>query len=121
MGDIRISLLARADIVDILIYTRETFGPQARLRYEQLIATALRDLADEPDRRGSLARPEFGETIRSYHLRFSRDRTGGSSLVRRPRHIVLYRIIRPGLVGVGRLLHDAMELERYLPADFGTP
>ncbi|WP_249116975.1 hypothetical protein [Ciceribacter sp. L1K23] len=38
MGDIRISLLARADIVDILIYTHETFGPQARLRYEQLIA-----------------------------------------------------------------------------------
>ncbi|MCL6706464.1 type II toxin-antitoxin system RelE/ParE family toxin [Pseudomonas sp. R2.Fl] len=122
MGDFRLSLLARADIVDILAYTHEPFGPQARLRYERLIATALRDLANDPERRGSLARPEFGEAVRSYHLRFSRDRAGGDfGSVRRPRHFVLYRPIAPNLIGIGRLLHDAMELERHLPADFGEP
>lgn len=122
MGDFRLSLLARADIVNILAYTNETFGPQARVRYERLIATALRDLAAEFERRGSIPRPELGAAIRSYHLRHSRERAaGGFGMVRRPRHFVLYRRIGPDLIGIGRLLHDALELERHLPTDFGEP
>ncbi|WP_246103356.1 hypothetical protein [Rhizobium straminoryzae] len=42
-----------------------------------------------------------------------------SGIVRRPRHLILFRSIRPDLVGIGRVLHDSMELSRHLPPDFG--
>ena len=43
--------------------------------------------------------------------------SGSVSLpVRRPRHFVIYRF-ESGLVEVGRLLHDAMELARHLGPD----
>jgi toxin ParE1/3/4 len=40
--------------------------------------------------------------------------------VKRPRHLLLYRILAPELIGIGRILHDAMELERHLPPDYGA-
>lgn len=120
MADYRLSATARADIVEALSWTHEHFGEQARLRYERLLVTALRDLAAEPERAGSVGRPELGEHVRSYHLRHSRDRAGRESgIVRRPRHLLLYRVARPDLIGVGRVLHDAMEIERHLPAGYG--
>ena len=67
-----------------------------------------------------MARPELGPAIRSYHLRHSRDRAGASEgAVRTLRHLLLYRTVTSGVVGVGRVLHDAMELERHLPPGFG--
>ncbi|RWE18757.1 MAG: type II toxin-antitoxin system RelE/ParE family toxin, partial [Mesorhizobium sp.] len=39
-------------------------------------------------------------------------------IVQRPRHLLLYWI-GPSLIGVGRVLHDAMELERHLPTNYG--
>jgi toxin ParE1/3/4 len=32
---------------------------------------------------------------------------------------LLYRLAHPGLIGVGRVLHDGMEIERHLPGQFG--
>jgi toxin ParE1/3/4 len=85
---IRLTSAARADIVDILEYSEVRFGRDARQRYEQLVATALRDIVEEPERPGSAARPELGGDIRSWHLRLSRERANaGHSAVRRPRHI----------------------------------
>lgn len=120
MADFRLSASARADIVEILEWTHEHFGELARLRYERLLVIALRELASEPERIGSVARPELGAHIRSYHLRHSRDRARHESgIVRQPRHLLLYRFVRPDLIGVGRVLHDAMEIERHLPTDYG--
>ncbi|TKT46604.1 type II toxin-antitoxin system RelE/ParE family toxin [Rhizobium sp. LC145] len=120
MADFRLSAVAEADLVELLAWTQERFGTQARLRYERLLVVALHDIAVEPQRPGSTLRPELGEDIRSYHLRHSRDRARNESgVVRRPRHLLLYRIAHPGLVGVGRVLHDAMEIERHLPTDYG--
>lgn len=120
MADFRLSTLARADIVGILEWTHTQFGELARLRYERLLVIALRELAAEPERTGSVVRPELGANVRSYHLRHSRDRARHESgVVRRPRHLLLYRFTRSGLIGVGRVLHDAMEIERHLPADYG--
>jgi toxin ParE1/3/4 len=46
-------------------------------------AAALRDLARQPDRPGSLARPELGAGVRSWHLRLSREHvTPGAGIVR---------------------------------------
>lgn len=120
MTGFHLSETAQADIIEILAQTHERFGEQARLRYEYLLVTALRDLAAEPDRLGSVSRPELGDNVRSYHLRHSRDRARHESgIVRRPRHLLLFRFARPDLIGIGRVLHDAMEIERHLPSDYG--
>lgn len=110
----RLSASAEADVVGILGWTHEQFGEAARLRYESLIVAALRDVAAQPDRPGSIARPELGAGVRSWHLRLSRDHVAeGVGVVRRPRHFLVYRL-EPGLLVVGRVLHDAMELARNL-------
>ncbi|HTP72911.1 MAG TPA: type II toxin-antitoxin system RelE/ParE family toxin [Burkholderiaceae bacterium] len=111
---LRLSAAAQADIVEILAWSEDQFGESARLRYEALIAAALRDIAEQPDRTGSIARPELGASVRSWHLRSSRDRARTDlGAVRRPRHFVIYRV-ESDLLIVGRVLHDAMELVRYL-------
>lgn len=120
MADFRISAAAQADIIELLARTHERFGKLARSRYEHLLVTALGDLAVDPDRIGTVKRPELGEGVRSYHLRHSRDRARHENgIVRRPRHLLLFRLARPDLIGIGRVLYDAMELERHLPSGYG--
>jgi toxin ParE1/3/4 len=120
MAIFRLAASAQADIAHLLAWTEVNFGDTARRRYETLLITGLRDIASDPERAGSAARPELGEAVRSYHLRHSRERArliGG--LVRRPRHLLLYRELVPGVIGVGRVLYDAMEIEAHLPPDYG--
>lgn len=113
----RLSAAAQGDVFSILVWTHEQFGEAARLRYESLIVAALRDVASQPDRPGSLARPELGAGVRSWHLRLSQDHVKpGVERVRRPRHFLVYRF-EPALVVVGRILHDAMELAPHLGPD----
>lgn len=120
MAVYRLARAAQADIVDLLAWTEANFGEMARLRYQQLLIVALRDIATEPERLNSIARPELGENVRSYHLRHSRERGRTEhGVVIRPRHLLLYRFARADLIGIGRVLHDAMEVERHLPQDYG--
>ncbi|MFN7093656.1 MAG: type II toxin-antitoxin system RelE/ParE family toxin [Allorhizobium sp.] len=96
--------------------TEEEFGSDARLRYEWLLVTALRDLAADPHRNGTVPRVDIAPEVRSYHLRHSRDRARHETgIVRRPRHLILFRLLPPEIVGVGRILHDSMDLQRHLP------
>jgi len=120
MALLRLSATAEADIISVLAWTESRFGELAPRRYERLLATALRDVGADPEPAGSVLRPELGPGIRSYHLFHSRERarTDGA-IVRRPRHFLLYRAMTPDLVGIGRVLHDAMDLERNLPLDYG--
>ena len=113
----RLSDAAQGDVLSILAWTHDQFGEAARLRYESLIVAALRDVATEPDRPGSLARPELGAGVRSWHLRLGRNHVEpGEAVVRRPAHFLVYRSVR-SLVVVGGVLHDAMELARHLDPD----
>ncbi|MGH8816429.1 type II toxin-antitoxin system RelE/ParE family toxin [Achromobacter pestifer] len=110
----RLSATAQADIVDILAWTHAQFGEAAGERYEALLVAALRDISMQPDRAGSIERPELGDGVRSWHLRLSRERARlKSGIVRQPRHFVIYRIAG-AVVLVGRVLHDAMELARHM-------
>ena len=112
----RLSAAAQADIVDILAHSQANFGEAARLRYEALLLTALRDIAASPRRTGTLDRPELGAGARTWHLRDSRERARtASGIVRSPRHLVLFRVEADGTIAVGRVLHDAMELARHRP------
>lgn len=120
MANFKLSAAAEADIVALLAWTESRFGDLARRRYETLLASALRDIAADPDRLGSLSRPELGADVRSYHLFYSRERArhhGG--IVRRPRHFFLYRVTGPDGIGIGRVLHDTMEAAQHLPPDYG--
>ncbi|MBN9222485.1 MAG: type II toxin-antitoxin system RelE/ParE family toxin [Mesorhizobium sp.] len=119
MAVYRLAASAEEDIAQLLAYTSTNFGEIARIRYERLLITALRDIAADPMRTGSVARAEFGDNVRSYHLRYSRDRARTDhGIVQRPRHLLLYRAAT-GVIGIGRVLHDVMELERHLPAVYG--
>jgi toxin ParE1/3/4 len=110
----RLSKAAQSDILDILAWSQRRFGEGARKRYETLIVTALRDVAAQSDRPGSLERPELGVGVRSWHLRLSRERARtATGVVRQPRHFLIYRM-EAGSVVCGRVLHDAMELARHL-------
>ncbi|MEJ1977960.1 MAG: type II toxin-antitoxin system RelE/ParE family toxin [Acetobacteraceae bacterium] len=116
----RLSAAAETDIVLLLAHTQARFGETARQRYEALLVTGLRDVSSDPERPGSAARPELGPAVRSYHLRHSRDRARTpDGVVRQPRHILLYRAVRLGLIGVGRVLYDGMDVERHLPSQYG--
>ena len=115
----RLSLAAQADIYEILAWSHDRFGEGARIRYEALIVAALRDVADQPGRPGSIERPELGAGTRSWHLGLSRGRAAALATVRHPRHFLIYRV-EPDAVAIGRVLHDAMELASHMdPAAFG--
>lgn len=105
---------AEEDIISVLAWTHEQFGETARLRHESLMAVALRDVALQPDRPGSLLRPELGAGVRSWHLRLSRHHvTPGAGVVRRPRHFFVYRL-EPELLVLGRVQHGATVLAHNL-------
>jgi len=114
----RLTDSARNDIVAILTRTHEQFGETARRRYEALIVTALRDVATDPVRPGTRAISELGEGVRCWHLRGSRERARTpEGTVGRPRHLIIYRPEAENRIAIGRILHDAMDLERHRPSD----
>jgi toxin ParE1/3/4 len=116
----RLSQPATADILDILVWTAMHFGDSARRRYQVLITTALLDIETDPLLPGSRSRLELGPGIRSFHLEHSRRRAmSPDGIVQRPRHLILYRFLDPAVIGIGRILHDAMDIERHLPKQFG--
>lgn len=120
MARYQLSTPALKDIVEILTYTEEHFGRVQRTRYETLLFTALTDLANDPEQLGSRLQAELGVGVRLYHVRHSRDRARTrSGRVTAPRHLVVYRHKVPGIVGIGRILHDAMDIERHRPDTFG--
>jgi toxin ParE1/3/4 len=118
MRRVRLSVQAEADIAALLDWSETHFGRAGRLRYETLVIAALDDLADDPRRAGSKERLDLGAGVRCYHLLFSRKRQrGAAGKVRSPRHLILYRI-RSEFIDVGRILHDAMDVERHVPPDY---
>jgi toxin ParE1/3/4 len=110
---------ARSDIVSILAWTEENFGPQTLKRYGKLIATAIEEVADNPELAGSSKRPEIADHCRTYHLYFSRKSAGrAGDRIRNPRHFLLYRVTESNVVEIGRVLHDSMELQTHLPEEY---
>lgn len=113
MPRLRLAAPARTDIAGLLDWSAEHFGQAGRLRYEALLETALKDIAAEPGRAGSREEPQLAPGLRICHLRLSRRRAIEKSIVRSPRHVIVYRAERD-LVVVLRVLHDAMDIARHL-------
>jgi toxin ParE1/3/4 len=93
------------------------FGPRARVRYSNLITMALDAIRTDPQRPGAISRPEIGPDIYTFHLAHIR-RLKAADRVRRPRHLVLFRLADPQTILVGRLLHDSMDMAVHVPPDF---
>jgi toxin ParE1/3/4 len=117
--DIIIAPAARSDIVNILAWTRDNFGPMTLKRYARLIQTAIEDVAENPECMGSESRPEIADHCRTYHLYHSRQKAGKPGhRIRNPRHILLYRVVESDILEIGRILHDSMDLEQHLPEEY---
>ncbi len=117
--DVIIAPSARSDIEKILAWTQETFGPQTSKRYGKLIATAIEQVADNPELVGSAGRPEIARDCRTYHLYFSRSSAGrAKDRIRQPRHFLLYRVTDTNILEISRDLHDSMELQANLPDEY---
>jgi toxin ParE1/3/4 len=99
----------------LLAWTETRYGADARRRHEVLLQTGLREVALDPYLGGNIFRPELGQAVRGFHLRHSRDAARAiGAVVHAPRHLVIYRAIDPGIVDVGRILHDSMNLRRHV-------
>jgi toxin ParE1/3/4 len=116
MARFRLSLLARADLAQILATSAERWGIEGRRRYAVVLAAGMRKVAAEPEGPTTRERVELSRGIRSFHLRNAcADRT--QAQVRRPVHVLYYRAVRPGLVEIVRVLHERMEPSRHIGAD----
>ena len=117
MASIRLTGPAASDIAELLEWSEETFGTLARRRYEALIATALKDIAQDWQRAGSVRRDDLKTGCRAFHLRHSRSRAKvGGGVVQSPRHILVYRLVPGDIVVILRVLHESMDPPRHLDA-----
>src|SRR5262245_12047388 len=116
MARLRLSLLARADLAQILAISVERWGVEGRRCYAAVLPASLRKIAAEPDGPATRDRAELSPGIRSIHLRNARVGERGVK-VRKPAHVVLYRIVGPGLVEIVRVLHERMEPSRHVRAE----
>lgn len=120
--EVIISPTAQADIEAILAWSKETFGPLTMKRYATLIQTAIEDVAEDPERPGSLARVDLAATCRTYHLFHSRKKAGArGNRIRSPRHFLAYRMCAAEVLEVIRVLHDSMDLNEQLPEEYRAP
>ena len=113
MSRFRLARPAQSDLADILATSAERWGADGRRRYAMLIAAAMRKAAADPE--GPLTRPrsDLDRGLRSLHIRHAR-RDAPDANVRTPMHILYYRIVRPGLIEIVRVLHERMEPGRHI-------
>jgi len=117
MARFRLSLLARADIAQILATSAERRGPEGRRRYAAFLAAGLRKVAAEAEGPTTRDRVDLFDGIRSFHLRNARAPIAEGTKVKRPVHVLYYRVVRPGLVEIARVLHERMEPSRHISAE----
>jgi toxin ParE1/3/4 len=113
MARFRLSRPAQTDLARILSASLEQWGADGKRRYAVTLATAMRKLASDPRDRG-----ELQPGLRSLHLRYAGVRRRDAQ-VRRPVHVLYYRVIRAGLVEIVRILHARMEPARWLETGSG--
>ena len=114
----RVARRAQTDLMIILGDSAEKWGAEASRRYGVTLMRAMRQVASNPEGRLTRPRPDLRPDLRSFHLRHVRQ-TGRLPAVKRPVHVIYYRVVEPGLVEIARVLHDRMEPARQfeVPAD----
>jgi toxin ParE1/3/4 len=116
MARFRLSRLARVDLAQILATSAEHWGLEGRRRYAAVLAAAMRKVATEPEGAMTRDRSELLHGVRTFHLRNARA-DDLEAKVRRPVHVLYYRVVRPGLIEIVRVLHERMEPSRHIAPD----
>jgi toxin ParE1/3/4 len=111
MARFRLSRPAQMDVACIFEQSDELWGAEAERRYAVTLATAMRQVAADPQGLVTRNRDELLPGIRSFHLRHARVNDPGSR-VRRPVHVLFYRAVEPELIEIVRVLHERMEPAR---------
>jgi len=110
---VRLGAVAEVDFANILKWTTENFGARQAAIYRDTRMQVIGDLTNGPEVPGSRARDDIMSGLRTLHVA----RHG-----RRGRHFLLYRAVEGGIIEIGRILHDQMDLQRHWPfsADEGS-
>jgi toxin ParE1/3/4 len=115
MGLYRLSKPAKADIASVLRTSETMHGVEARMRYRALLTAAIRRVAADPSGLSTADRSDVLESIRSFHIRHSRNESREAP-VGDPVHVIYYRAVKPGHVEIVRVLHERMEPSRHISA-----
>jgi len=113
MARFRLARPAQIDLANILATSAERWGAEGRQRYVAVLAAAMQQVADQPEGPLTKKRPELRSGIRSFHVRYTR-RSGEDARVRRPVHVLYYRVAQEGVIEIVRVLHERMEPSRHL-------
>ena len=107
----RVARRAQTDLMIILGDSAEKWGAEASRRYGLVLMRAMRQAASDPEGRFTRPRPDIRPGLRSFHMRHVRQ-NGRQSSVKRPVHMIYYRVAEPGLIEIARILHERMEPAR---------
>ena len=113
MARFRLAGPAQIDLTSILSTSAERWGAEGRERYAAVLAAAMRQVAAEPDGPLTRKRPDLRAGIRSFHVRHAQ-RSAEAAKVRRPVHVLYYRVAKEGVIEIVRVLHERMEPSRHL-------
>ncbi len=102
---------AEDQIDRVLLASAREWGIEAAGRYHRLMLAVFAALGASPDLRGS---HEIAKVVgvRAYPLRLGRNRAERGQRVGLPRHVVVYRTGRDGVVEIIGVVHDRMLLPR---------
>lgn len=118
MARFRLSRLAEADLAHILATSEERWGTEGRRRYAAILAAAMGKVAAGPEGSATRDRAELLPGIRSFHVRHAR-RHDAKTEVRRPAHLLYYRVVAPGVIEIVRVLHERTDPSRRIRAVSG--
>lgn len=104
---VRLAERAEEDLLGITLWTGENFSAQQAEIYVETLSHAIEALHDGPEVLGVTVRDDLGLGVRTLHVA----RQG-----RKGRHFVVFRTAPEQTIEVLRLLHDSMDLTRYLPS-----
>src|SRR4051794_28045690 len=102
---VRLGRQAEQDYLEILQWTARTFGDAQAMAYAETISVAIQALYDGPEVPGARARDEILPGLRTLHVA----RHGHKG-----RHFVVFRLGGDSTIDMLRLLHDSMDLGRYV-------
>jgi toxin ParE1/3/4 len=113
MARFRLARPAQTDLANLLSLSAERWGAEGRQRYAALLAEAMRQVAAEPHGPLTRKRPDLRSGIRSFHVRHAR-RSAEGAKVRRPVHVLYYRVAQEGVIEIVRVLHERMDPNRHI-------
>lgn len=113
MARFRLARPAQIDLANILATSAERWGADGRQRYAAVLVDAMRQVAVEPAGPLSKKRPDLRPSVRSFHVRYAR-RSAEGAKVRRPVHVLYYRVAEEGVIEIVRVLHERMDPSRHL-------